>query len=380
MKIDQFKINSDFEIRYTKENIDNKNLAQIVLAFGDRLLLETEGWYDKIRTIYPTSSIITSSSAGNISDIKFTTKNIIVTVIYFEKTVFETNILNSKDFSNSKELGISLASKFNVKDLSHIFIISDGQNVNGSDLILGFKEILPTNIIITGGLAGDSTRFEKTLVGLDTDIKSGNIVAIGFYGESIKISYGSKGGWDPFGPVRIITKSSGNVLYEFDNENALALYKLYLGDKAKDLPASSLFFPLGIFSTENGQFLVRTILNINEEEQSMTFAGDVPIGSKVQLMKANFENLIDGAMDAAKVAQNTYDDKNPEFAILVSCVGRKLVLGQRIEEELEAIQEVFGINTVLSGFYSYGELCPTVSGHYADLQNQTMTITTFSEK
>jgi hypothetical protein len=379
MKIDQFNINSDFEIRYTKENIDNKNLAQIVLVFGDRLLLETEGWYDKIRTIYPTSNIISSSSAGDISDINFTTNNIIVTVIYFEKTAFEINVLNSNNFTSSKEAGVNLASKFFVKDLSHIFIVSDGQNVNGSDLISGFKEILPTNINITGGLAGDSTRFEKTLVGLDTNIKSGNIVAIGFYGESIKISYGSKGGWDPFGPVRTITKSSGNVLYEFDNENALALYKLYLGDKAKDLPASSLLFPLGIFSNESGQFLVRTVLNINEIEQSMTFAGDVPIGSKVQLMKANFDSLIDGAMYAAKGAQNLCDDKYPDFAILVSCVGRRLVLGQRIEEELEAIQEVFGIKTVLSGFYSYGELCPSISGQYADLHNQTMTITTFSE-
>jgi hypothetical protein len=60
-------------------------------------------------------------------------------------------------------------------------------------------------------------------------------------------------------------------------------------------------------------------------------------------------------------------------------VGRKLVLKQRIEEEVEAIRDVFGDGTVLTGFYSYGEISPFAPGEPCALHNQTMTITTFTE-
>lgn len=378
MKIDQIVLHSDNN-NYQQNNIEDKSLAQIVLVFGDRFEFDKYDWYKEVRAIYPNASIISSTSSGNISDINFTDISIVVTAIYLEKTKYEINITNNQENDLSVQAGENLAKLFTRDDLCHLLVFSDGQNVNGSDLLKGLKAELPNNVVITGGLAGDSARFEKTLVGYNENLKDGNIVAIGFFGNTMKIGYGSKGGWDTFGPIRTITKSHNNVLYEFDNENALELYKLYLGDKAKELPSSSLLFPLGIFSEEYGQILVRTVLSIDEEKQSMTFAGDIPQGSKAQLMKANFENLVDGAAEAAKVAQSVEGDNNPQLALLVSCVGRKLVLGQRIEDELEAIQDVFGSNTILAGFYSYGELCPTNKGYSSDMQNQTMTITTFSE-
>ena len=188
------------------------------------------------------------------------------------------------------------------------------------------------------------------------------------------------GGWDPFVPERKITRSSGNVLHELDGQSALALYKKYLGPQAAELPASGLLFPLSLRVREDETGIVRTILGINEEEQSITFAGDVPEGAYVRLMKANFDRLIDGASQAAQASYTTIGASSPDLAILISCVGRKLVLKQRIEEEVESVREILGDRTVLTGFYSYGEISPFSPSATCELHNQTMTITTFSER
>jgi len=227
-----------------------------------------------------------------------------------------------------------------------------------------------------------STDFKKTVVGLDKLPKSGNIVLIGFYGSSIKIGYGSLGGWDNFGPERVITKSDDHVLYELDGKPALALYKEYLGEKAKDLPGSGLLFPISLkLKTKKGEKqVVRTLLAVDEKDQSMTFAGNMPKGTSARLMKANFERLIDGAEGAANMSGKGSAMKDPDLAILVSCIGRKLVLKERIEEETEAVKGSLGGKTSMIGFYSYGEISPVAPAEkQCQLHNQTMTITTFKE-
>ncbi|MGE3823534.1 MAG: FIST signal transduction protein, partial [Bacteroidia bacterium] len=217
-----------------------------------------------------------------------------------------------------------------------------------------------------------------TTVRLHATPSEGNIVAVGFYGNDLKVGFGSVGGWDVFGVERHVTQSVGNVLYELDGQPALDLYKMYLGDKAKDLPGSALLFPLGMKVNEDSESLVRTVLAVSEADKSMTFAGDIPQGATVRLMKANFDKLIDGAGNAA---ENSYQSLGAEsdFAILISCVGRKLVLDQRIEEEVEAVRDILGNSPSITGFYSYGEISPLLSTVKCELHNQTMTITTFTE-
>ena len=216
------------------------------------------------------------------------------------------------------------------------------------------------------------------MVGLNNNLETGNVVGVGFYGDSIQVGHGSLGGWDEFGPERIITKSEKNVLFELDNKNALELYKQYLGAYAEELPGSALLFPLSLTSDEYDSKNVRTILSIDEKEQSMTFAGNLPIGSKVRLMKANFDKIISASGMAAEQAASL-NLKNPDLALLISCVGRKLILNERVEEEIEIAKNIFGENTAVAGFYSYGEISPLVKSQKCELQNQTMTITTLKE-
>ena len=232
---------------------------------------------------------------------------------------------------------------------------------------------------VTGGLAGDDARFQETFVMLDDAPRPGAIVGLGFYGDRLKVGIGSLGGWGPFGPDRVVTRSVGNVLYELDSQPALELYKRYLGEHAAGLPATGLLFPLGLRVEGSENRLVRTILAVDDAERSMTFAGDVPEGATVQLMRANYERLVDGAAGAARISYEAIGSSSPDLAVLISCVGRKLVLKQMIEEEVEGVRDVLGEQTRLTGFYSNGEIAPFGPTGNCELHNQTMTITTFSE-
>jgi hypothetical protein len=239
-------------------------------------------------------------------------------------------------------------------------------------------ESLPGSVIITGGLAGDGSRFQRTWTLRDRRPASGWVSAVGFYGDRIRIGHGSKSGWDIFGPERAVTRAEGNVLYELDGLPALELYKKYLGELAAELPASALLFPLALRrSVRDQDTVVRTILSIDAQAGTMTFAGDIPEGSRVQLMRSNFDRLVDGAQEAARQLRKGSVTRG-SLTIAISCVGRRLVLRERAEEEVDAVRALLSPDTSLIGFYSYGEISPYASGR-CDLHNQTMTLTHLSE-
>ncbi|MFZ9898775.1 MAG: FIST signal transduction protein [Gemmatimonadaceae bacterium] len=358
------------------EGVDN---AQLVLVFGGGAALGDPVRGDEIRAAFPTARIVGCSTAGEIAGTEVLDDAIVATAIRFERTTIRTALEPLPSAAESQLVGERLARALLGEGLRHILVIAEGVRINGSELLAGMRPVLPTGVTVSGGLAGDAARFEKTCVCFDGVGYDHHVAAIGFYGDRLVIGHGSMGGWDPFGPERRITRSQGNVLYELDGGSALALYKEYLGPHAADLPASGLLFPLDLI-LEDGTRLVRTILGVDEAAGSLTFAGDVPEGARAQLMKANFDRLIDGAQGAAEGAHATIGRSAPALAVLISCVGRKLVLGQRIEEEVEAVRDVLGPSPVLTGFYSYGEIAPTGVTTRCELHNQTMTITTFDER
>lgn len=354
--------------------------ADLVLAFGGTGIVSSGHALSQLRERYPKAHLLGCSTAGEILDTQVSDDALVATAIRFRDTRIETAETAIKGAADSYEAGRRLADQLPQEGLAHVFVISDGQSVNGSDLARGLQDSLPAQVAVTGGLAGDGARFQHTFVFSENGRPAeGRAAVLGFYGPHLRIGYGSLGGWDPFGPHRKVTKSNGNVLYALDGQPALALYKRYLGEHAAGLPATGLLFPLSIHVPGHDHPIVRTILNVNEEDQSLTFAGDLPEGSIARLMKANFDRLVDGAHDAAESSHHALGSHEAELAILVSCVGRKLVLKQRTEQELEAVREVIGPRAAMTGFYSYGEICPAAPNANCELHNQTMTITTFSE-
>jgi hypothetical protein len=353
--------------------------AQLVLVFGSTELLNKSPLLKELAGIYRNAHLVGCSTSGEICGTTVYDDSLTTVAINLEKTTVKTHEIEVSSAEDSFLAGERLAALVSPANLSHLFVLSKGVNVNGSELVKGLEKNLSENVIITGGLAGDGPKFQETFTFSNGIPKNNVISAIAFYGHKLKIGYGSIGGWDPFGPERIVTRSKGNVLYELDGKSALGIYKQYLGEQAKGLPATGLMFPLGIRGEEVTTSLVRTILAIDDKEQSLTFAGDVPEGFHARLMKVNYERMIDAAAKAAKNCQETMDSSKVDLAILVSCVGRKWVLKQRIEEEIDAVCEVFGKDTVLTGFYSYGEIAPLAGTKKCALHNQTMTITAFSE-
>ncbi len=353
--------------------------ADLILLFGDRELAQSKSITQDLNRSYPNASMIGCTTSGEIIGSRVHDKSLVLTVIQFDNTKIDTQSVSIDNYSDSHAAGKALAQKLTKDELKCVLVLSDGQKINGTELVAGLTEGLPQGVAISGGLAGDDARFEETIVWHDERKESGLIAVCGLYGDSLQVGHGSLGGWDSFGPSRVVTKATKNVLYELDGRPALELYKSYLGEVSKDLPSSALLFPLCIRENESSEAVVRTILNINEDDQSMTFAGDIPEGFSAKLMKANFERLVDGAQGAAENALDKLK-LDAELAILVSCVGRRLVLKQRVDDELECVSEIFSDNTVKCGFYSYGEISPLVSGEGCHLHNQTMTITALSEK
>ena len=339
---------------------------------------DKEAFITSLSNKYKNATITGCSTAGEILDISVYDKTVALTAVQFEKTAIRLATVSLEGKVSSFEAGDRITTILNGKDLKHMLVFSDGLTVNGAELVNGLKSQLPKEVSITGGLAGDGPNFNKTFVISNGDILQNNIVAVGLYGDALKVGYGSKGGWDSFGVERLVTKSVDNVLYELDGQPALQLYKSFLGEKAKELPGAGLLFPLSMRDTENKIPLTRTILAIDEEAQSLTFAGNIHEGSYVRLMKANIDRLIMGAEQSAQITKKATTE-SAQLAFLISCVGRRLVMNQLVEEEVEAVRDVLGPDTNITGFYSYGEIAPFDEFSPCKLHNQTMTITTLSE-
>ena len=380
MKIQQqHYLHNSWQQQIVSEDFD-AGKCQLVLIFGASAVISSPVFFKKIRDSYPYAAILLSSTSGEIMGDSVYDDSAVLTAIQFDKTTVRSTKTNIKLHNNSYDTGKHLMKQLQAADLSNVFIISDGTHINGSELVSGFNENNERRIPVTGGLAGDAARFQQTLVGLNEVPTDGNVVAIGFYGDCLRVGHASFGGWDEFGRERSITRSNKNVLYEIDGRSALDLYKEYLGPYVDELPGSALLFPLSMRVNDADENVVRTILSIDEKEKSMTFAGNLPEGSKVRLMKANFDNLIDGSSTAAQNSFESLSEQKPELAILISCVGRKLILQERVDEEVQAAKDIFGDQTAITGFYSYGEISPfNPTGSSCELHNQTMTITTFSE-
>ncbi len=349
----------------------------LVLIFGNRFQLEDQSLFAEVKELFPDGELVFASSCGDLVAGAVNDEHITITAVEFEKSRFEIQRVNISDFDSSESAGAAVVGLLEKTDLQHVFVISEGSSVNGSALTEGMQSQIP-DTLITGGLCGDDARFERTLASYNESPKEGEIIVIGFYGASFEASFSIYGGWKPFGPERIITRSEGNVLYEIDGKPALDLYKKYLGDKANQLPGSALIYPLNVQPEGNKQSFVRTILNINEQENAMILAGDVPEKSRVQLMMSTMDDIAAASETAARRAVQGRREA-PQLAILISCIGRKLVLDQRVEEEVEEVIDVIGHDVTITGMYSYGEIAPFYGERACKLHNQTMTITLISE-
>ncbi len=352
----------------------------LILVFGSVDHLASPSLNDALHAAAPRAVPLGCSTAGEITADGVDDNCCTLTAVHFDKTRISkaSTPLNGMNdsFAAGERLGKQLASP----DLKAILLFGPGVQINGSALVDGLTSVVGSAVPITGGLAGDGGAFTRTFTIGPDGVSDSNVVAVGLCGDSLSFTHGSFGGWEPFGPARKVTRCEGNVLYELDGEPALDIYKRYLGDHAKDLPASGLLFPFAMLGEDhNALGLIRTILGVDETTGSLTLAGEITLNGYLKLMHASTDKLVNGAEAAAEAAAATYKSSGDNLAILVSCVGRKLVMGGRVDEEVDVVGDVFDSKAVLTGFYSYGEISPFTPGASCKLHNQTMTITCLGE-
>jgi hypothetical protein len=363
---------------YEQQGIHKKSQSQLVLIFGDSDLLKTEDYYHEIRALYPNACIVGASSSGNIQGTEISGSPIVGTAVELEKGMVRISHADLSPGQDLASLCADLVRQLPAEGLKHIFVLSDGLNVNGSELVKGINQVA-RGIPVTGGMAGDGDRFRETWVIANDRARQGRVVALGFYGDNLEVRTGCQGGWTPFGSERLVTRSAGNVLFELDGQPALDLYKSYLGEFAKDLPMSGMRFPLSVIAPGETHAVIRTLLAIDEDQKCITFAGDIPVGSVARLMKPDLDLLIDGAGKAAGEVGSI--EGQQALGLIVSCVGRRVVMKELVAEELDAVRETLGNNLHLTGFYSYGEIAPfSDRPGQCQLHNQTMTLTALYER
>ena len=362
--------------------------AHLLLLFGQTAALDAPGLAEALRACCPDAVLLGCSSAGDIAGDSVQDVGATLTAVRFAKTRLQSASVPLPGMADSLAVGQALGQRLQAPDLAAVFVLGPGLEINGSALVNGLTQALGPQVPITGGLAGDGSRFARTLTLGPEGVSERAVVAVGFYGTALSFAHGSFGGWEVFGLARKVTRCQGNVLYELDGEPALAVYKRYLGDYARDLPGSGLLFPFAMLGKDHDALgLIRTILAVDEATGSLTLAGEIDPQGYLKLMHASTDRLVDGAESAADAVQamlagQALPAEAGGLAILVSCVGRKLVMGDRVEEEVEAVSQVLHQtlpDLVQTGFYSYGEISPFRPGEACLLHNQTMTITWLAE-
>lgn len=356
--------------------------AHLVLSFGP-VDAPASHWFDTIAAHCPTAQHVYTSGGGQIVDGLVQDGPTVTAFLTFEgDTTVHPFLLDDVGIANSAALGTQLGQQLaTVAGLRHVLIFAEGITFNAAAFLETCNACLPTTVKISGGLASNGTALTRSVVGLNGAPRAQRLVAIGLAGDDIDVGTGSVGGWDLFGPERVVTAADVAQVHALDGERALDVYKRYLGDFAAELPGSALLFPLAVQTTPGAPVAVRTILGIDEATGTLRFAGDIPVGSRVRLMRTTSDKLLDGAAQAAEIAR-TPSETGDSLTLCISCIGRRAVLRTRVDEEIDEVARESG-SSVVVGFYSNGEIAPPSDGRefaQAVLHNQTMTVTTLRER
>lgn len=379
MKVMQKVLNQPSELAAGLNDLGGSQ-PQLLLVFGSIDYFSSPDFATTLRAACPAAIVIGCSTAGEITSQGVNDGICTLSAVHFDKVPLQAVSTDLNGMADSFAAGERLGRELAKDDLKAVLLFGPGTQINGSALVSGITGILGRDVIVTGGLAGDGGAFRQTFTIGPTGVGDHTVVAVGLYGEHLRFGHGSFGGWEPFGPARKVTRCEGNVLFELDGEPALSVYKRYLGDHAKGLPASGLLFPFAMLGEDQAAIgLIRTILGIDEASGSLTLAGEVHQEGYLKLMHASTDKLVNGAENAAEMAAGMLAGQAPSLAVLVSCVGRKLVMGDRVDEEVEAVLDVLRQNVALCGFYSYGEISPFTPEAACRLHNQTMTISCLGE-
>jgi len=349
---------------------------QLVIWFAAYDQVKSTEVFDGLRGLFPKALVMGCTTNGEIYRGDVLDGASVAAAVRFDSAHVKGAFVRVEPQGDARAAGRMLAAQLKGAGLKGVFVLADAFGFNGADLVEGLAAELPPDVIVSGGMAGDGGALgSSTKAGLDQVPCDGGAAAIGFYGQTMRISHGVAGGWDALGPLRHITRAEGSVVYELDGQPALDVYERLVGDAETN---ARLRHPFCIKpEADSQQDVIWEVVGVDRQNKGIVFIDQVPQGSWGQIMRGVDDHLVDGAAEAARkaVAEKPAGDA---LGLVVSCIGRKWVMGQHVGDETEAVQEV-AADAPTIGFFSYGEVAPHARTGVCTLHHASVSVTMLSE-
>ncbi|MBU1087759.1 MAG: FIST C-terminal domain-containing protein [Candidatus Omnitrophica bacterium] len=342
-----------------------------------------------IKSIISDCPLVGCTTAGEITSLGPDKKSVVVMVIE-SNTLYAAVGLGKNLSKDSRRAGQEAAHDTLVKTRQgltrHAFMmLSDGLKGNGVDIIRGVQEVLGTSFPIVGGSAADDFLFSNTFQYYDENVYQDSVCGILFSGD-ISIGIGARHGWYPLGKPRIVTAAEHNIIKKLDGKPAARIYEDYFGKRVADLQNEpmarmSVMYPLGMSIPEEEECIIRNAMKV-DAEGSLVCAGEVPKGSEIRVMMGSKETALKAAQKAAEIALGALRKKKASLVFVFDSVSRERLFGLKSKEEIEVVQKIFGPQTPIVGFYTYGEQAPlgaTINLGQTFFHNETIVVFAIGE-
>ena len=331
---------SDFQNFISERNIlDNEHvLIQLLLSGVDENKIKSI--VADIQQSLPKVSILGTTTAGVIADGQILDNKTNISISVFEKAMTKTVCYKNK---TAAEITTDLKNKIN--DTTKLAIVfANTLTFNATELLEYFSKDYP-QLTIVGGNSGDDFLFKRCIVFTEQSFDEDVVIAL-IDSEALQVETKYHMNWEKIGSEIEVTKSLGSKVYELNGEPALDIYRRYLGNEVASNPLEyAMEFPL-LFSDIDID-IARAPVAFDEESGALTYAGDIPQGTKVKFGFANIQHI---EQENQKELMQTYNYYN-EAIYIYSCAARRQILGDFLNEEIEYLNNI----APSSGFITYGE-------------------------
>jgi len=312
-----------------------------------------------------------ASSSGEILNDEVHEESIAVMLLDISREAFRLNVFDGEG-KTSSDVGQGVAEWARpIYENPAIMLMSAGLHADGQQLVKGVIDNMEHQVPLFGCLAGDDLSFKETFVFNASQVIANGAVALIFDQNAIELQGLAVCGWKGIGTPKTVTKATGNIVYEIDDEPALDMYNKYL--KIGDDPGLAGEYPL-LLIRDDDSVVLRAVMGVNEDK-SIVYAGTVPEGAKVKFSMPPGSEIIDLAIEQMSEFNQQIPSSNA--IVLFSCKARHVALGPMVEDEISGIHKLWNVPMV--GFFTYGEIGPVPQGQ-CDFHNHTLVPVLIQEK
>jgi hypothetical protein len=230
----------------------------------------------------------------------------------------------------------------------------ESMGTNGVSIVDALRDELGAEFPILGGVAAHQGLDEETYQFAGTGVYQNALPVLLMGGDDLTFSHGYASGWQPIGQRHTVREAEDNVVRTIDEWTAVDFYRRYLGEEAEISPQH----PLAVFEDGDENFYLRAPASWDEETGAVTFFGDVPAGSEIQVTRAPRRAILEGTEESIQNAIDEFPGQDPDAALFFSCNSRNHLLGTSVDEEIGTFESMFDDEVPVSGFYALGEISP----------------------